>query len=317
MRPFMIARVVDATTYDTLKIRLLDLDTGRIAETDLRTLNKIVLNDREEYLNSNLNTLFKDDNTIIWNFDNFPTIEAEIDPTSEKGYRIVDDNSGLVILKKFSGEDKYLISDINGNLQEVNGDKLHKYNTITNAVFDEDWSSVNKITGLFNVVIEPDIHEDTELEQKIKNQYNHFINKCHLVGQDISFEYKIKGDDVILTKYTGTSEKVIVPKFITVIGENAFSIFWEYNLIYRIKEIILNDGLKRICNKAFTFCKAKKIIIPRTVEVIERCAFYNSTLSDYNKLSEDKDERGIARCPLIKSKVTVLSRNTIVEDGFC
>ena len=72
----------------------------------------------------------------------------------------------------------------------------------------------------------------------------------------------------VLEKYTGKSEKVIIPETVKYIGQKAFA------SCYGISSVELNDGLIEICYDAFFGCKNLiNISIPDTVEKICGGAF--------------------------------------------
>ena len=107
---------------------------------------------------------------------------------------------------------------------------------------------------------------DDKFRQYIDKEYNKFIAKTALVGRQISFDYSIENTEVKITKYTGKDKRVIIPNFITTVNEGAFS-------NKGIEELILNDGLKYIGSKAFTYNTLKYVQIPKTVEFIGIGAF--------------------------------------------
>lgn len=91
---------------------------------------------------------------------------------------------------------------------------------------------------------------------------------------ELFFETIVEDDGTItLVKYTGTEEKVVIPRTIgertvTTIGSCCF----EDNLT--IKEVILPDTIKTIDYKAFADCKNLETInFPYSVETIGRYAF--------------------------------------------
>ena len=85
-----------------------------------------------------------------------------------------------------------------------------------------------------------EIEEDREFEKIIQSKYNSFIAKTVMLGYaGITFEYLVENYEVILTKYTGTSNDIVLPPFVTAIGKAAFA----HKNVVRLK---LNNGLKII-----------------------------------------------------------------------
>ena len=70
------------------------------------------------------------------------------------------------------------------------------------------------------------------------------------VANAVSFEYKVDGNDVVLTGVKNPGETVTVPDFITVIGNNAF-----FNCS-NIQSINIHKNVKSIGNNAFQNCAA-------------------------------------------------------------
>lgn len=305
MRPFMIAKLIDIKTNNVLRLRLVDIDTNKVWEVDYESLDEDILINLRAYEETNLNIFLEDSKTIRQHLDMLPCIAITDYKKYNGSYTLIEDTYANIILKKFSIEDKYLVSDARGVLEEIDSTFIVLKRNITNASILFNNGLTNWIEYMWNVVIEKQKHSYTEFEVKIKKEYDMFTTKCSLIGIDIQFEYRVDGEDVILTNYTGTSQKVIIPKFITIIGKNAFSVFWTKRYKNKhIRSIKLNNGLKKISEGAFSFCKAKELIVPTTVEIIEKGAFYNSTLLDRNLENIES------------SKVKLINKSTIVEDSI-
>ena len=89
------------------------------------------------------------------------------------------------------------------------------------------------------------------------------FNGCNIPTSNAGFEIV----NNILVRYSGNDTIVNVPKGITVIGPNAFH-------GRQIKKIILPDGVKTICNRAFNSLKSlSEVSIPESLETIENSAF--------------------------------------------
>ena len=117
-----------------------------------------------------------------------------------------------------------------------------------------------KLRGHFRVT------GDLEFEQEIATKYEKFIAKSAMMGRKLSFEYDIENKIVKLKNYTGTDKNVIVPKFVTAIMEKAF-------IKCEIETVTLEQGLRHIGSYAFSGCKLKEIIIPKSVAFIGAGAF--------------------------------------------
>lgn len=100
----------------------------------------------------------------------------------------------------------------------------------------------------------------------IEERYKRYIAKSKLLGKNMEFEYAIKQEDVILTKYKGTSKDVVIPPFITVIGVDAFK-------NTGIENVEFNDGLRLIELNAFENCNLSKVEIPESVRTVQQSAF--------------------------------------------
>ena len=94
------------------------------------------------------------------------------------------------------------------------------------------------------------------------------------VANAVSFEYKVDGNDVVLTGVKNPGETVTVPDFITVIGNNAF-----FNCS-NIQSINIHKNVKSIGNNAFQNCAALSNMNFETgskLNSIGDAAFFNCT----------------------------------------
>ena len=94
------------------------------------------------------------------------------------------------------------------------------------------------------------------------------------VKNAVSFEYKVDGNDVVLTGVKNPGETVTVPDFITVIGNNAF-----FNCS-NIQSINIHKNVKSIGNNAFQNCAALSNVNFETgskLNSIGDAAFFNCT----------------------------------------
>lgn len=269
------------------KLRILNDKTSELADVEEEYIRKNI--SLEEYKDTNLNDYINVYDKEHKEF--FRVCMPSIDDDTPEDELIELE----VILKRYANGD-ILTSNMIGEL------KVHKqedidYDNFINAFYDEKYG----LLSLEGVVCEAQKHLETEREIEIARLYDKFISKSSLMGLDIAFDYKIDGEDVILTNYNGTSSSVIVPNFITVIGEHSFGAYYKYNSFKTIDSIKLTNGLKRIEKMAFAFCKVDKIIIPSTVETIDILSFYNSSLCK-NKIDQ-----------IDMNKLILLGNNTIIE----
>ena len=139
------------------------------------------------------------------------------------------------------------------------------------------------------------ITKDTMFENEIAQKYNQYEAKSTMLGRKMSFEYNIEGKKVRLTKYTGVTKDVIIPKFVTTIMEKAF-----YDC--EIETLTLDKGLRYIGRLAFGRNKINEVKIPQTVEFMGEGVFYrNKQLLDTNG-------------QYLEDKVKLLSKRTTVID---
>lgn len=315
MKPFIIALLREHYSFEILKVRLLDLDTNKVVDTSFDKLTELVVNEPAKYRDTNFWFLGEDKEIRNAYLDYIQDILIEVDEENNT-YNTVEELGMYTILSKYSNKDVYILSNAYGNVKEVeDGDLYSIYNSygITN-VFNGEKSVGCKLTGMANVVLYNVEHGDTEFEQYIKEEYKKFIDKTTLLGLDVSFQYMIEGEEVILIRYTGNYNNVYIPSFVTIIGQNAFSFYWNYDKIIPIKSISLSEGLKEIRELAFTYCRVQNITIPSTVKVIKRYAFYNSSICSSYFDESFQDGTGVIKFPISSDKITLLSKETIVED---
>jgi TolB-like protein len=88
--------------------------------------------------------------------------------------------------------------------------------------------------------------------------------------QDNFYRMTFKQQNGVLNEYTGSSEEVIIPPEITVIGQAAF------RQNGRVKRVVLHNKVTAIEKEAFANCTGLvEIIIPASVKSIGTNAFYN------------------------------------------
>lgn len=177
-----------------------------------------------------------------------------------------------------------------GYFQYINEEELNKY--VDN---DSIANFIQTDTG-YELIDTIDTTVDTEFSAFIENEYKRHIAKVSLLGIDMSFEYRIDGDRVTLTEYTGQSKHPILPNFITDIGKYAFK-------STKIESIKFNKGLRAIGECAIVGCKLTEVTIPETVEIIYQDAFRSNKIMHINS-------------KLDTTKIKLLNENTLVIKGI-
>ena len=122
-----------------------------------------------------------------------------------------------------------------------------------------------------------DMRTDPKFFSYISSKYKEFTAKVALLGLDIRFSYTIENEEVKITKYIGTSNKVILPSFVTAICYRAFAAKG------LLEEVKLNEGLKYIGNMAMSGCRIESIILPHSLEFVGQSAFRFNGHTDPNK----------------------------------
>ena len=142
-----------------------------------------------------------------------------------------------------------------GNLAFVGCDHLAEvvFNSETEGLDCIDYSAFDGCSALKKI----------NLPKYINKLGDGAFNGCNIPTSNAGFEVV----NNILVRYSGNDTIVNVPKGITVIGPNAFH-------GEQIKKIILPEGVKTICNRAFNGLKSlSEVSIPESLETIENSAF--------------------------------------------
>ncbi len=140
------------------------------------------------------------------------------------------------------------------------------------------------------------LYTEQSFRDNINNKYAEFIAKAKLMGHDMSFDYVVEGKHVKIYKYTGNSDEVIIPNFVTDIMVGAFQ-------KKGIKTLKLNNGIELIGNKAFTENEIDKLVIPKTVKFIGESAFGDNRITK----KTGQHLRGFD-----ENKVTIENQNTLI-----
>lgn len=147
-------------------------------------------------------------------------------------------------------------------------------------------------------------------EESIKLKYNSFVLKTSALGYSCSFEYTIIKDQVIYERYTGNGGNVLMPSFITIVKQGAFS-------FSKIDTVTLGRNVRILGDSAFSFSSIKNIELNDALKIIGKCAFMGcsvrcSGVPESTVLvcedAFDDDNRNI----LVRHRVKV-SGNTIVQ----
>lgn len=288
MSKYIIADIIDFNMHEQVSVRIVDIDTKEVIDKSIEEYKKEV--ERGLYDGIETNISKKENYMTLF------TLDLETDEVMH------GDSHSFIALKRYKNGE-YLVSTSKGQLVKIHEKELYQYSIINIGYNDTDETIPYLIT---DVVIEPLASINTEKEKEIAEKYKNFILKNSVLGIDNSFEYVVDGENVILFKYTGKSKKVIVPNFITEIGNGAFFTYNNNtNFEYSIE---LREGLKRIGTYAFARLKIECIEIPKSVEVIRRGAFCRSSLIEGAYGMSDDDNK------INFNKVKLLNKNTVVED---
>lgn len=157
-------------------------------------------------------------------------------------------------------------------------------NQISNCGYKETSSGIE-----YSTVDTYNTPYNKEFTEYIDNEYRKFIAKAKLLGLDNTFDYRVENNSVILTYYTGESKTVILPNFITSIGNKAF-------YFKEMKKIGLSNNIEYIGDSVFCGNELRGLVIPEKTKFIGQ---YSFTMS---------------KRKLDKSNVTLESESTVVFD---
>ena len=195
--------------------------------------------------------------------------------------------SEYILLGKVAS-DKFKMVNYKGEIIYTRKSQLHRY------IDTRKIANCRKEDGKIVYTNTTDTQKDTELEAEIAEKYKIYVAKSALLGIKMSFDYTIEGNQVKLKRYTGKSQTVIIPKFVTTIMDRAF-------LDVSIDTLTLSNGLKYIGGFAFSGCGISEVTIPDTVEIICKNAF-----TDNRKLT--------TRDGVYTKNIKVLNKETMIID---
>ena len=98
------------------------------------------------------------------------------------------------------------------------------------------------------------------------------------------FEYSLADNEITIKKYTGKSDRVIIPSMIeghqvTSIGTQAFYVGVLDEINRNIKAVVIPEGVTAIETAAFNFCESLEFVsFPQSLKTIESFAFGSANL---------------------------------------
>lgn len=250
---YMIATMVDDNDK-VVGLKILDTKTKQTMEATYDSVLNALINNKAKIENLKVeNNELKGVNGSI---DRYARILGPASRRYITGASIVR-RPAIVILAKTS-DGKYVYCGENGRIKcktrhgiliELNANKL-----ANGKIVDEH---IYSIDGAYPIV------DNTAILEKIK-QYN---AKCAMVGEK-AMQFRVEANNVVLENAPSSIEKCIIPKFVNVIGESAFS------GSTKLREVNVPDSVKIIQRKAFLHCTAlEKVSLPESIIRIGDMAF--------------------------------------------
>ena len=174
----------------------------------------------------------------------------------------------------------------NVRVRKINREKLIK-SIHEGKVLNAEYNNGDiQIQGAYEI-----INTEKEFKQSISKQNKVYKAKAKLLGVSGELEYIIEGTNVMLTGYSGTDKRLVIPEFITAIQREALS-------YKKIQHIVLPDSLKYIGDGAFRENNLETLDIPGGVVVLSPYSLDGNV-----KLTED-----------LRNNLRVLSKDTIVME---
>lgn len=228
------------TAMGTKLYRLYETHTGSQIQMNSASIRNLIENTGVTIINLKIDKL---DNIVQHSWPNKAALSGMAGKIADRS----------VLLKKL-GEDKFKMIEYTGDTEYINSETLkHRIdnNAVSNCAYIEhEYKCINTL----NIV------RDLQFEHIISEQYKQFILKSSVLGLDNSFKYCIEGNEVQLLKYTGHSNRIVIPNFITTIYDSAFR---STNIV----NVKFNDTLKHIGNYAFCDTQILSVEIPESVEL--------------------------------------------------
>ena len=243
----------DDKRIDALSYRVFDTYSHSLLILNTSLLKHIILNTEIQVINASIHN-----NEIVvkrWS-NGIPTL-------SENGLKFKKLSPWYIVLCQDSYT--FRVVDYEGKLYTFNRKEMR------GMIKSGEMANCQQIGDTIQAEDTYSMHKDEEFEKLIDLKYDNFLAKTALLGHKrMSFDYETENNEVRLTKYTGSSQHVILPSFITAIKQNAFT-------GASIITISLNEGLKVIGTRAFApkemYGALREITIPETVEIIGARAF--------------------------------------------
>lgn len=214
----------------------------------------------------------------------------------------VDDELGMLRSYGVSEFERYrMIENVDGVYKAINIEA-----DFVQYVNEKDLESFKEFCSNYDCIREEYIgveyiKTDNEFKREIDEEYEKYLKKMKVLGLDNSFKYKVEGKDVKLEEYTGSSNKVIIPNFITTICKEAF---------YRknIKEVKMGNGVKHIGQRAFYKNNIESLELPNSLEYMFMSALHkNTNLITKGELNKDRVKIDDSKC-IFKRKGEILWR---------
>lgn len=252
----MLYAVAKKARYDGKieKLTVIDTNTGskcKLCIVDIKRMCK-------KHLNIIRNVIVDTENKVLiksWP-NEIPTLEDwDLKPNNNHKYTLLygacHDEFKLV-----TNEGRF----INANIETV------KALTIANEITNCKFNNQSKIIEFMDVNF---IQKDQAYIDKINEQYERSVSKLSVIGYgNCSFKYKVLGNKVTLSQYTGTSKNVIIPDFVNYIYKDAF-------LNKKLNSLVLGKNIEGIGEQAFMNCELKSVKIPKSTKIIGTSAFYS------------------------------------------
>lgn len=254
----MIAVIKDEHK-DIIGFRLLDTGTGKTLEATYssvaESLNKVRCN-IENLVLTRTRKVIGSNGTI----GRYPVINNKLE---------LKGKSPIIIIYK-TNENKYVCSDYKGTIVTLDEEAVIKYankNGISNGKIVGE--HISAIQGSYRTKINGKY--DEEIEDEIKAKVRSYTAKCALLGIN-DLDIRVDKEGVTLVSVGKHTEKINIPKFVTIIGSRAFK---DCN---KLESVELPDTLTDIEDYAFAECSnLKSINIPDSVQFIGEGAFQRCT----------------------------------------
>ena len=157
-------------------------------------------------------------------------------------------------------KNKYKLVTYLLSVATVSGEELRE------LIRKKDVTNCEIVNGTYKSIGTYRADKDIQFEREIAKKYEKHIAITSLLGCRTTFDYVIEGKEVKIKSCNSTTGKVIIPKFVTIILDQALS----YS---RITELTLNEGLKAIGSQALKYNNITELVIPKTVQFIGRSPF--------------------------------------------